>query len=352
MEVFHALRNLCGIFTAHHNPTAIVTMLLHIWRTQGFIPMKSTTASLQSWSSLDTSRRISFYLSPMTSWSCCGMSVVQCSGSGFWMSMLMRQYRGASKLERNVNTFPSLVMYEYWALKLSTSLTHGNKPMRESRNTKKEAIHQLFSSVSIHSTHVKLFLKPPGNKNLFSHEEVSPISAHCFWSFPKFFHMLAYTHELLTRRKDFPKCHKQRDKFLSPLSPQDELCLLLICHSGSHAGHTPVMPLGSCWRSQYQSWLTGSQPSVMDRTAYLPSSDIWKGRRGRRRQSYMTLRMHVCECAWTKPLIQAEWSHQTYYHYQLWRMAAGLTTAELCHLGCSGNSATRMSSDCLVPMTW
>lgn len=29
-----------------------------------------------------------------------------------------------------------------------------------------------------------------------------------------------------------------------------------------------------------------------------------------------------------------------------------LTVTELCHFGCSGNSATRMSSDCLVPMTW
>lgn len=36
------------------------------------------------------------------------------------------------------------------------------------------------------------------------------------------------------------------------------------------------MPSGSCFRSQYHSWLTGSQPSVIDKTAYLPSSDIWE----------------------------------------------------------------------------
>lgn len=39
--------------------------------------------------------------------------------------------------------------------------------------------------------------------------------------------------------------------------------------------HRPVIPSGSCCRSQYQSWLTGSQPSVMDKTTNLPSSDIW-----------------------------------------------------------------------------
>lgn len=43
--------------------------------------------------------------------------------------------------------------------------------------------------------------------------------------------------------------------------------------------YRPVIPSGSCCRSQYQSWLTGSQPSVMDRTAYLPSSDIWMKKR-------------------------------------------------------------------------
>lgn len=66
--------------------------------------------------------------SPKTSLSCCGIRVVQCCRSGFWMSMFMRRYRGASRLERKEKRLPSLVMYEYWASKLSTSLTHGSRP--------------------------------------------------------------------------------------------------------------------------------------------------------------------------------------------------------------------------------
>ena len=50
--------------------------------------------------------------------------------------MLMRQYRGASKLEWNVNTVPSLVIYEYWASKLSTSLTQGSRPGEDEYNDK------------------------------------------------------------------------------------------------------------------------------------------------------------------------------------------------------------------------
>lgn len=106
-----------------HGTTNPQTMSCHILMMHEFIGWR-----------MDASRRVSFLVSPMTSCSCCGMSVVQCSASGFRMSMLMRQYRGASKLERNVNTLPSLVMYEYWALKLSTSLTQGNRP-GERRNT-------------------------------------------------------------------------------------------------------------------------------------------------------------------------------------------------------------------------
>lgn len=45
----------------------------------------------------------------------------------------------------------------------------------------------------------------------------------------------------------------------------------------SGSPHPPVIPSGSACRSQYHSWLTGLQPSVMDRTAYLPSSEIWRG---------------------------------------------------------------------------
>lgn len=51
-------------------------------------------------------------------------------------------------------------------------------------------------------------------------------------------------------------------------------------------GYKPVIPSGSSCRSQYQSWLTGSQPSVMDRTAYLPSSDSWMEEKTRADQSF------------------------------------------------------------------
>lgn len=73
--------------------------------------------------------------SPMTSFSCWGISSFQLPMSGLLKSTLMRRYRGESKLVLNVKTDPSFVTYSYSASKLSTSFTHGNNPVPTSGET-------------------------------------------------------------------------------------------------------------------------------------------------------------------------------------------------------------------------
>lgn len=80
---------------------------------------------------------------PMTSLSCWGISSFHLLGSGEAKSILMRRYRGASRLVLKVNSVSSLVTYSYSASKLSMSFTHGKSPKHTSvfkvhqRNTRK-----------------------------------------------------------------------------------------------------------------------------------------------------------------------------------------------------------------------